>query len=107
MSDFTRPDRMGSATNDSGKKGWLVSILELGAWFGVLCTGYLADKLSRKYTIFLGQCARMQCPLLLLIDSQLYVSSVSVLSSRARPSTPHLSSAVRIHRAMWSQVDTI
>ncbi|KAI5119962.1 hypothetical protein M0805_004342 [Coniferiporia weirii] len=44
-------DRMGSAVTNSGKKGWLVAILELGAWFGVLCTGYLADKLSRKYTI--------------------------------------------------------
>lgn len=44
-------NRMGDAVTDSGKKGWLVAILELGAWFGVLCTGYLADKLSRKYTI--------------------------------------------------------
>ncbi|KDQ59188.1 hypothetical protein JAAARDRAFT_655322 [Jaapia argillacea MUCL 33604] len=43
--------RMASAVNDSTTKGWLVSILELGAWFGVLVTGYLADKLSRKYTI--------------------------------------------------------
>lgn len=47
-------NRMGSAVSDPGKEGWLVSILELGAWFGVLCTGYLADKLSRKYTIVLG-----------------------------------------------------
>ena len=45
---------MGSATSDSGTKGWLVAILELGAWFGALCTGYLADKLSRKYTIVAG-----------------------------------------------------
>ena len=45
---------MSSAVNDTGKKGWLVAILELGAWFGVLVTGYLADKLSRKYTIVLG-----------------------------------------------------
>lgn len=30
---------MASAVNDTGKKGWLVSILELGAWFGVLVTG--------------------------------------------------------------------
>ena len=45
---------MASAVNNSSTKGWLVSILELGAWFGVLCTGYLADKLSRKYTIVLG-----------------------------------------------------
>ncbi|KAI0041709.1 general substrate transporter [Auriscalpium vulgare] len=50
----TFDQRMGSAVSDSGKKGWLVSILELGAWFGVLVTGYLADKLSRKYTIFLA-----------------------------------------------------
>ncbi len=53
MTNFN--DRMGDATSNTGKKGWLVSILELGAWFGVLCTGYLADKLSRKYTIVLGK----------------------------------------------------
>lgn len=47
-------NRMGTAVSDPGTEGWLVSILELGAWFGVLCTGYLADKLSRKYTIVLG-----------------------------------------------------
>ena len=47
-------DRMGSAVSDTNTRGWLVAILELGAWFGVLCTGYLADKLSRKRTIVLG-----------------------------------------------------
>jgi len=46
--------RMGTAVSNSGKKGWLVAILELGAWVGVLMTGYLADKLSRKYTIVLA-----------------------------------------------------
>ena len=51
---YSFDQRMASAVNDTGKKGWLVAILELGAWFGVLCTGYLADKLSRKYTIVLG-----------------------------------------------------
>ncbi|KAJ7650213.1 general substrate transporter [Roridomyces roridus] len=45
---------MGDAVSNTGKKGWLVSILELGAWFGVLMTGYFADKLSRKYTILLA-----------------------------------------------------
>ena len=45
---------MGTAVSDSNKKGYLVSVLELGAWFGVLVTGYLADKLSRKYTIVVG-----------------------------------------------------
>jgi len=33
---------MASAVNDPGKQGWLVSILELGAWFGVLVTGELS-----------------------------------------------------------------
>ena len=51
---YSFDQRMASAVNDSGTKGWLVSILELGAWVGVLMTGYLADKLSRKYTIVLG-----------------------------------------------------
>jgi len=47
-------NRMGDAVANPGKKGWLVSILELGAWLGVLMTGYFADKLSRKYTILLA-----------------------------------------------------
>ncbi|KAJ7593224.1 general substrate transporter [Mycena floridula] len=47
-------NRMGDAVINSGKKGWLVAILELGAWLGVLLTGYFADKLSRKYTIVLA-----------------------------------------------------
>ena len=64
-------NRMGDDATDSGKKGWLVAILELGAWFGVLLTGAclrregdcahaltlagpLADKFSRKYTIVLA-----------------------------------------------------
>ncbi|KAI0784525.1 general substrate transporter [Abortiporus biennis] len=54
MTSFT--GRMGDDAIKSGPKGWLVSVLELGAWFGVLCTGYLADKLSRKYTIVLASC---------------------------------------------------
>ena len=33
---------MGSAVNDPGNQGWLVSILELGAWFGILVTGELS-----------------------------------------------------------------
>ncbi|EKM78770.1 hypothetical protein AGABI1DRAFT_92337 [Agaricus bisporus var. burnettii JB137-S8] len=49
-------DRMASAVDDPGKQGWLVAILELGAWFGVLMTAYFADKISRKYTIVLAVC---------------------------------------------------
>lgn len=56
ISMYSFDQRMMSAVDNSGTKGWLVAILELGAWVGVLLTGYLADKLSRKYTIVLGQC---------------------------------------------------
>ncbi|OZJ05111.1 hypothetical protein BZG36_01380 [Bifiguratus adelaidae] len=37
-------------------KGFIVAILELGCWFGALCCGYLADRLSRKYTIVMASC---------------------------------------------------
>ncbi|KAG8716496.1 hypothetical protein FRC08_009405 [Ceratobasidium sp. 394] len=51
---YSFDERMKSAVSDAGTKGWLVAILELGAWFGVLCTGQLADKLGRKRTILLA-----------------------------------------------------
>nr|GAT60721.1 general substrate transporter [Mycena chlorophos] len=54
QSMYTFEQRMGHAVSDANTKGWLVAILELGAWLGVLLTGYFADKLSRKYTIVLA-----------------------------------------------------
>ncbi|KAG1729666.1 general substrate transporter [Suillus paluster] len=56
LSMYSFDQRMAAAVGSPGTKGWLVSILELGAWFGVLSTGYLADKLSRKYSIVLAVC---------------------------------------------------
>lgn len=44
-------DYMGGYVNDPTQKGWLTSILELGAWFGTLFSGFLAETLSRKYAI--------------------------------------------------------
>ncbi|TVY85164.1 MFS glucose transporter mfs1 [Lachnellula suecica] len=35
-------------------QGWLVSCLELGAWAGALFNGYLADKISRKYSMLVA-----------------------------------------------------
>ncbi|KAG0645882.1 MFS glucose transporter mfs1 [Hyphodiscus hymeniophilus] len=35
-------------------QGWLVSALELGAWAGALFNGYLADKISRKYSMLVA-----------------------------------------------------
>lgn len=32
-------------------KGWVVAVLQLGAWFGALINGPLANKISRKYSL--------------------------------------------------------
>ena len=45
---------MGDWVTDGGKKGWLVAILELGAWLGTLYSGFLAEIISRKYCIILN-----------------------------------------------------
>lgn len=45
---------MGVYTSDQTKKGWLTSILELGAWFGTLYSGFLAEFISRKYAIIVN-----------------------------------------------------
>jgi MFS family permease len=45
--DSTRPQ-------DQSRKGWLTSILELGAWFGTLLSGFMAETASRKYAILIA-----------------------------------------------------
>lgn len=52
MNAFGR--HMGEYTTNPTKKGWLTSILELGAWFGTLYSGFLAEVLSRKYAILVN-----------------------------------------------------
>lgn len=47
-------NHMGAYTSDSTKMGWLTSILELGAWFGTLYCGFLAEIISRKYAILVN-----------------------------------------------------
>ncbi len=49
-------NHMGSYITDGTKKGWLTSILELGAWVGTLYSGFLAEILSRKYAIIVNTC---------------------------------------------------
>ena len=49
MPSFSR--HMGDWVQDQTKKGWLTSIFELGAWFGCLYSGFLAETLSRKRAI--------------------------------------------------------
>lgn len=45
---------MGDYVQDQTKKGWLTSILELGAWLGTLYSGFLAEIISRKYAILVN-----------------------------------------------------
>ncbi|KAL8950908.1 MAG: hypothetical protein Q9222_003086 [Ikaeria aurantiellina] len=56
MNDFM--DHMGNYDSndpaDQTRKGWLTSILELGAWVGTLLSGFLAEQYSRKYTIIIA-----------------------------------------------------
>jgi MFS family permease len=47
-------NHMGDYVSNSTKKGWLTSILELGAWVGTLYSGFLAEVLSRKYAILVN-----------------------------------------------------
>ncbi len=47
MGDYDPIDPNASQT----KKGWLTSILELGAWLGTLLSGPIAEIFSRKYAI--------------------------------------------------------
>ena len=47
-------DHMGDYTTNQSKKGWLTAILELGAWFGTLVSGFMADTASRKYSILIS-----------------------------------------------------
>ncbi|RHZ55293.1 hypothetical protein CDV55_102545 [Aspergillus turcosus] len=48
---YSFEQHMGDAVTNQTKKGWLTSILELGAWFGALYSGLLCERISRKYTI--------------------------------------------------------
>lgn len=40
--------------SDQSRKGWLTSILELGAWVGTLFSGFVAETASRKYGILVA-----------------------------------------------------
>jgi len=56
MGNYVHPDAAnpGSLAWDSSKQGWLVAILELGAWLGTMYSGFLAEILSRKYAILVN-----------------------------------------------------
>ena len=45
---------MGDYVKNQTKKGWLTSILELGAWLGTVLSGAIAELCSRKYGILIA-----------------------------------------------------
>jgi MFS family permease len=47
-------DHMGDYITNTTKRGWLTSILELGAWTGTMYSGFLAEIISRKYAIIVN-----------------------------------------------------
>lgn len=51
--DWDSPETDGYTENPT-QKGWLTAILELGAWFGAVMSGFLAETLSRKYGILVA-----------------------------------------------------
>ncbi|KAL1963007.1 hypothetical protein VTN77DRAFT_8755 [Rasamsonia byssochlamydoides] len=67
-------EHMGDYITDSTKKGWLTSILELGAWVGTLYSGFLAEVLSRKYAI--------------LVNTAIFILGVVIQCTAVSPSGP-------------------
>ncbi|KAE8407196.1 sugar transporter [Aspergillus pseudonomiae] len=57
--------------NNSTLQGWLVSVLTLGAMFGALVNGPIADRLSRRWSILLAN-------IIFLIGSIIQAASVNV-----------------------------
>ncbi|OHE91507.1 hypothetical protein CORC01_13203 [Colletotrichum orchidophilum] len=45
---------MDEYTKNPTQKGWLTSILELGAWLGAILSGFIAEVCSRKYGVLIA-----------------------------------------------------
>ncbi|KAL0568326.1 hypothetical protein V5O48_013660 [Marasmius crinis-equi] len=54
MPAFTSDSRFTRIANDADYKGWSVSTLGAGGWFGALINGYLCDLISRRWTLLVG-----------------------------------------------------
>lgn len=88
---------------DAVLKGWVVAVLQLGAWLGALINGPLANKISRKYSItvaafvslFLSRFQVNSCQLTLASCSRLEVHfaaahkvSLTSLQAESSPVSP-------------------
>lgn len=79
--DSTRPQ-------DQSRKGWLTSILELGAWIGTLLSGFMAETASRKYGILIATAV-------FIVGVLIQISAISaghsaILGGRFITYVPHL-----------------
>ncbi|KAI5820078.1 general substrate transporter [Pyronema omphalodes] len=58
MSNLLTTENFGSKFpriySNEDTKGWIVSVLQLGAWFGALCNGPIAQKFSRRYSMMIS-----------------------------------------------------
>ncbi|KAL0577254.1 hypothetical protein V5O48_004742 [Marasmius crinis-equi] len=54
MPAFTGDSRFARIARDADYKGWSVSTLGAGGWFGALINGYLCDLISRRWTLLVG-----------------------------------------------------
>ncbi|KAK1229268.1 hypothetical protein PQX77_007690 [Marasmius sp. AFHP31] len=54
MPAFTGDHRFARIGGDASYKGWSVSTLGIGGWFGALINGYLCDVISRRWTLLTG-----------------------------------------------------
>lgn len=54
MPSFTNDPAFARIANDASFKGWSVSTLGAGGWFGALLNGYMCDVLSRRWSLFVG-----------------------------------------------------
>ncbi|KAJ5106599.1 hypothetical protein N7456_003274 [Penicillium angulare] len=50
------PEVSADASGSGFKKGLMTAVLELGAFIGAMNQGWIADKISRKWSIFAGGC---------------------------------------------------
>ena len=57
-------------------KGWVVAVLQLGAWLGALINGPLANAISRKYSLtvaaFVRGICRLRCALFADFDTAVH-----------------------------------
>lgn len=76
---------------DAVLKGWVVAVLQLGAWLGALINGPLANKISRKYSITVAAFVSLFSPASKsIIHANLLLPAVHARKCTLRRCTKHL-----------------